>query len=153
MDELIEELPDWLVNPKPTLSEEIEPEQIARMDTAIHKINAYFQKKYWPPKMVETPLKGDRVMHGASHPPVEFFWTPSRHRGHESLGYACVWGYDVRHLHYYADRPSPAYSVYHGPISMFIRDFSENPEKLDDWEKYILEEITLPEYVHERNYE
>ena len=157
MDELIKQslddqiLPEWLTNPKPIKPEDIDIADAARMDTAILKVNTYFQKKYWPPKLVTTPLKGNREITHSDGPPVEFFWTPSRHRPHTNIGYAIVWGYDVRNLHYEADYPSPAYSVYHGPISIFIRDFSENPEKLDNWQKYILEEITLPEYVHERN--
>jgi len=157
MDELIKQsledqiLPDWLANPKTIKPEEIDINDTALMDTAILKANTYFQKKYWPPKLIDTPLKGNRVITHSDGPPVELFWTPSRHHSHTNLGYAIVWGYDVRNLHYGADYPSPAYSLYHGPISKFIYDYSENPEKLDDWVKYILEEIKIPEYVHERN--
>jgi hypothetical protein len=159
MNELVEKqldekiLPDWLVNPRPTKPEDVDVANIARMDTAITKVNTYFKKKYWPPKMVETPLKGNRSVTAASGPPVEFFWTPSRHRSHENLGYAIVWGYDVRNLHYWADCPSPAYSVYHGPISLFLNKFSKDAEELNKWERFILEEVTTPEFVHERNSE
>lgn len=133
------EMPDWLINPKPIKSEDIDAEQIARMDTAILKANLYFQKKYWPSKMIEIPLKDGTVIQTSSTPPMELFWTPSRHRSHEmGIGYAIVWGYDIRYLHHGSDYPSPAYSLYHGPISLFIGKFSENTAQLDDWEKYIL---------------
>jgi len=138
------EMPDWLINPQPIKSENIDVAQIAKMDTAILKANLYFQKKYWLPKMVEFPLKNGKVVQTSSMPPMELFWTPSRHKSHESIGYAIVWGYDVRYLHPNSTvYPSPmvantAYSLYHGPISLFLSRFSENTEELDKWEKHVL---------------
>jgi hypothetical protein len=108
------------------------------MDLAISKANGYFQRKYWPPKMIEIPLENDSVIQCSSGPPVELFWTPTRHHPHESLSYIIIWGYDVRHLHHESNRSSPAYSIYCGPINRWIEEVSENPEKLDQSENYIL---------------
>jgi len=121
------------------MSEDVDVEQIAKMDVAISKANNYFNNKYLPSKMIEIPLDNDGVIHCSSTPPVELFWTPTRHHPHENLNYIIVWGYDVRHLHHESNRSSPAYSIYCGPINKWIEEYSENPEKLEQLEKYILE--------------
>ena len=133
------EMPDWLLNPQSIKPEDIDTENIAKIDSAILKANMYFQKKYWPPKMIEIPIGDNSVIQCFSMPPVELFWTPSRHHPHENVSYAIIWGYNVRNLHHGINTPSPAYVVYHGPIDSWIKRFSESPEALDEAEKYVLD--------------